>query len=34
VVPEEEPFCEDCGASLEFCECNTALNFEPEEEEV
>lgn len=34
VVPQEIPWCEDCGASLEFCECNTALNFEEEGEEV
>jgi hypothetical protein len=30
--PEEIPWCEDCGASIEFCECNTALNFEEEED--
>ena len=28
--PEEEPWCEDCGASEPFCECNAALNFEEE----
>ena len=25
IVPEEEPFCEDCGASMEFCECGLPL---------
>ena len=34
VVPEEIPWCEDCGASMEFCSCNEALNYESEEEEV
>ena len=24
--PEEIPWCEDCGASMEFCECNAALD--------
>jgi hypothetical protein len=32
VVPEEDEWCPDCGASLEFCECNTALNFEEEKD--
>jgi len=34
IVPEEEAWCPDCGASPGFCECNTALNFEEEEEEI
>jgi len=34
VEPEEIPWCEDCGATLEFCECNTALNYEEEKEET
>jgi len=33
VEPEEEAFCEDCGASIS-CECNTALNYESEKEET
>lgn len=34
VEPEEEAWCEDCGASIPFCDCNNALNYEAEEEEI
>ena len=32
--PEEIPWRPDCGASLDFCECNTALNYEEEKGKV
>ena len=32
IVPEEEAFCEDCGASITFCECGVPLDFITEEE--
>lgn len=32
VVPEEEPWCEWCGHSFEFCTCIDDLKYEEEEE--
>ena len=33
VSDEEPPFCEDCGASLEFCECGVPVDESIEERE-
>ena len=30
--PEEVPWCEDCGASMEFCSCNEPLDYQTDEE--
>jgi hypothetical protein len=30
IEPSEIPWCEDCGASLEFCECNKGNYWEEE----
>lgn len=32
IEPEEPPWCEWCGWSLEFCTCIDDLKFEEEEE--
>ncbi len=34
VVPQEEPWCEWCGHSPQFCNCWDELKYEEEGEEV